>query len=202
MRSDDFRRMWATHDVTQYRSGTQYFHHERVGDLDLDYESFDLAGDIVPRPSSSTPPHPAPRTPSSRRSPRSADGGHASRPTTVVTRRTGEQLMCPRVRHRLTTGLGLATAAALLDDGHSVIVHARNPSAPPTSTISSQRGADLVVGDLSIRADVVRVADQVNSLGPLDAVVHNAGVYIDRNGSRRSTGMPKCWPSTCSRRTC
>ena len=47
MRSDDFRRMWATHDVSQYRSGTQYFHHELVGDLDLDYESFDLAGDIV-----------------------------------------------------------------------------------------------------------------------------------------------------------
>ena len=47
MRSDDFRRMWATHDVTQYRKGTQYFHHELVGDLELSYESFDLAGDIA-----------------------------------------------------------------------------------------------------------------------------------------------------------
>ena len=47
MRSDDFRRMWATHDVTQYRNGTQYFHHELVGDLELSYESFDLAGDIA-----------------------------------------------------------------------------------------------------------------------------------------------------------
>ena len=47
MRSDDFRRMWATHDVTQYRSGIQYFHHDLVGDLDLNYESFDLAGDIA-----------------------------------------------------------------------------------------------------------------------------------------------------------
>jgi transcriptional regulator with XRE-family HTH domain len=46
MRSDDFRRMWATHDVTEYRSGIQYFHHELVGDLDLQYESFDLLGDI------------------------------------------------------------------------------------------------------------------------------------------------------------
>ena len=46
MRSDDFRRMWATHDVTQYRSGTQYFHHPLVGDLDLNYESFDLNKDI------------------------------------------------------------------------------------------------------------------------------------------------------------
>ena len=47
MRSDEYRRMWATHDVTQYCSGTQYFHHDRVGNLDLDYESFDLAGDIA-----------------------------------------------------------------------------------------------------------------------------------------------------------
>ena len=47
MRSDDFRRMWATHDVSQYRSGIQYFHHELVGDLELSYQSFDLAGDIA-----------------------------------------------------------------------------------------------------------------------------------------------------------
>ena len=47
MRSDDFRRMWATHDVTRYRSGVQYFHHQLVGDLDLNYESFDLAGDVA-----------------------------------------------------------------------------------------------------------------------------------------------------------
>lgn len=47
MRSDDFRRMWATHDVDQYRHGTQYVHHDQVGDLELAYESFDLAGDIA-----------------------------------------------------------------------------------------------------------------------------------------------------------
>ena len=45
-RSDDFRRMWATNDVTAYRSGTQYFRHPIVGDLDLDYETFDLTTDI------------------------------------------------------------------------------------------------------------------------------------------------------------
>jgi hypothetical protein len=47
MRSEDFRRLWATNDVTQYRSGVQYFRHQLVGDLDLQYESFDLAGDIA-----------------------------------------------------------------------------------------------------------------------------------------------------------
>ena len=79
-----------------------------------------------------------------------------------------------------TTGLGKATAAALLDDGHHVVVHARNTRRARDVDDLVSRGADLVVGDLSIRADVVRVADQVNLLQPLDAVVHNAGVYIDR----------------------
>jgi NAD(P)-dependent dehydrogenase (short-subunit alcohol dehydrogenase family) len=80
-----------------------------------------------------------------------------------------------------TTGLGKATAAALLDDGHHVVVHARNTRRRGDVDDLVGRGADLVVGDLSIRTDVVSVADQVNSLGPLDAVVHNAGVYVDRD---------------------
>lgn len=45
-RSDDFRQMWARHQVSRYRTGTQYFRHPLVGDLDLQYESFDLTGDI------------------------------------------------------------------------------------------------------------------------------------------------------------
>ena len=79
-----------------------------------------------------------------------------------------------------TTGLGKATAAALVDDGHHVVVHARNTQRARDVDDLVARGADLVVGDLSIRTDVVSIADQVNSLGSLDAVVHNAGVYVDR----------------------
>lgn len=45
-RSEDFRQLWARHDVTRYRTGTQYFRHPLVGDLDLDYETFDLTTDI------------------------------------------------------------------------------------------------------------------------------------------------------------
>ncbi len=80
-----------------------------------------------------------------------------------------------------TTGLGKATAAALLDDGHHVVVHARNVQRAGDVDDLVARGVDLVVGDLSIRTDVVGIADQVNSLEPLDAVVHNAGIYIDRD---------------------
>jgi transcriptional regulator with XRE-family HTH domain len=41
-RSEDFRTMWASQDVTQYWGGTQYFHHPLVGDLDLDYVNFTM----------------------------------------------------------------------------------------------------------------------------------------------------------------
>jgi NAD(P)-dependent dehydrogenase (short-subunit alcohol dehydrogenase family) len=79
-----------------------------------------------------------------------------------------------------TTGLGRATAAALLDDGHHVIVHARSERRAADLADLIERGADLVVGDLVVRSDVVSIADQVNALERLDAVVHNAGVYVDR----------------------
>jgi transcriptional regulator with XRE-family HTH domain len=46
MQSEDFRVRWASHDVRQYRSGTQPFHHPLVGDLTLSYEALQLTADI------------------------------------------------------------------------------------------------------------------------------------------------------------
>ena len=44
-RSDDFRRRWAAHDVRYHRTGRKRFHHPIVGDLELDFEAFELPGD-------------------------------------------------------------------------------------------------------------------------------------------------------------
>ena len=44
-RSEDFRRRWAAHDVRYHRTGRKKFHHPLVGDLELDYEAFELPGD-------------------------------------------------------------------------------------------------------------------------------------------------------------
>ncbi len=44
-RSEDFRRMWASHDVRLHRSGTKIFHHPAVGKLELDYEALMLPAD-------------------------------------------------------------------------------------------------------------------------------------------------------------
>jgi transcriptional regulator with XRE-family HTH domain len=44
-RSEDFRHRWAAHDVKYHRTGRKRFHHPLVGDLELDYEAFELPGD-------------------------------------------------------------------------------------------------------------------------------------------------------------
>ncbi|HEY3437622.1 MAG TPA: helix-turn-helix transcriptional regulator [Actinotalea sp.] len=44
-RSEDFRRLWASHDVRYHRSGTKAFHHPAVGLLELDYEALVLPAD-------------------------------------------------------------------------------------------------------------------------------------------------------------
>ncbi|MBH0122512.1 helix-turn-helix domain-containing protein [Rhodococcus sp. CX] len=44
-RSEDFRRLWASHDVRHHRSGSKVFHHPVVGILELDYEALVLPAD-------------------------------------------------------------------------------------------------------------------------------------------------------------
>lgn len=44
-RSEDFRRLWASHDVRHHRTGTKVFHHPVVGTLELDYEALLLPAD-------------------------------------------------------------------------------------------------------------------------------------------------------------
>jgi hypothetical protein len=44
-RSDLFRRLWGAHDVREHRTGIKNVHHPVVGDLDLTYQSMDLASD-------------------------------------------------------------------------------------------------------------------------------------------------------------
>jgi transcriptional regulator with XRE-family HTH domain len=44
-RSEEFRVLWASHDVRVHRSGTKRFHHPLVGDLTLAYERLDLPAD-------------------------------------------------------------------------------------------------------------------------------------------------------------
>ena len=73
-------------------------------------------------------------------------------------------------------GLGRAAALSLLGDGHEVVVHARSTSRLAAVRDLLERGAEAVVGDLSNLEETRDVAEQVNRLGHMDAVIHNAGV--------------------------
>jgi transcriptional regulator with XRE-family HTH domain len=44
LKSEEFRRLWARHDVREKTSGTKRFVHPIVGDLSLEYESFVIGG--------------------------------------------------------------------------------------------------------------------------------------------------------------
>jgi NAD(P)-dependent dehydrogenase (short-subunit alcohol dehydrogenase family) len=48
-----------------------------------------------------------------------------------------------------TTGLGRAAAQALVDDGHDVVLHARNSARARSVDELARRAAGVVVGDLA-----------------------------------------------------
>jgi NAD(P)-dependent dehydrogenase (short-subunit alcohol dehydrogenase family) len=82
-------------------------------------------------------------------------------------------------------------AQLLVTAGHHVILHARSEQRA-AEALSAVPGANsAVVGDLSSLKAMHDVARQVNRLGRLDAVIHNAAIGY-REGSRGSTvdGLP------------
>ena len=75
-----------------------------------------------------------------------------------------------------TDGLGLMAAQRLTDQGHDVVLHARNDARANDARAALPGAAAVVVGDLSSIAQARGVAEQANALGLFDAVIHNAGV--------------------------
>jgi len=84
-----------------------------------------------------------------------------------------------------TDGLGRAAAQSLLDEGHQVVLHARSADRAATIAALRARSAGIVIGDLRSAAETRSIAGQVNAIGRMDAIIHNAGVYAER--SRGST---------------
>ena len=88
-------------------------------------------------------------------------------------------------------GLGQMAARLLIDQGHSVVLHARNEQRG-RDAMSGVPGAEaVVVGDLSSIAQIRKVVDQINALGPFDAVIHNAAVgYQEPRRIATEDGLP------------
>lgn len=74
-------------------------------------------------------------------------------------------------------GLGQLAAKSLADQGHAVVLHARNAERARYAHQHVPAAAHILIGDLSERDETRSVAEQANTWGTFDAVIHNAGVY-------------------------
>ncbi|KAL4913902.1 hypothetical protein BDW62DRAFT_220478 [Aspergillus aurantiobrunneus] len=86
-------------------------------------------------------------------------------------------------------GIGQAAAKLLADQGHSVVLHARNADRAVSAHQAIPGAEAVLVGDLSSIAEIKRLADEANRLGdrPFDTIIHNAGIGYGGTSSREIT---------------
>jgi NAD(P)-dependent dehydrogenase (short-subunit alcohol dehydrogenase family) len=89
-------------------------------------------------------------------------------------------------------GLGMMAARLLVEAGHRVVIHGRNRKRADDALAASPGVETAVVGDLESIRETRSVAEQVNALGGVDAVIHNAGVgYRDRRRVETIDRLPR-----------
>lgn len=74
-------------------------------------------------------------------------------------------------------GLGQLSAKLLVENGHNVVLHARNSKRGQEALENVPGAENVLTGDLSSKEETIKLAEQVNKLGSFDAIIHNAGVY-------------------------
>ena len=88
-------------------------------------------------------------------------------------------------------GLGRMAAELLIEQRHSVVLHARNQKRGKDAMAAVPQAETVVIGDLTSIAQTRGVAEQVNKLGVFDAVIHNAGVgYREPRRIATEDGLP------------
>jgi NAD(P)-dependent dehydrogenase (short-subunit alcohol dehydrogenase family) len=90
-----------------------------------------------------------------------------------------------------TDGLGRAAAGVLMGEGHEVVLHARTRERASALSALVPDAAGVVIGDLSSVAETRDLAGQVNDIGRMDAVIHNAGIYLEPSRSATADGHAK-----------
>jgi NAD(P)-dependent dehydrogenase (short-subunit alcohol dehydrogenase family) len=90
-----------------------------------------------------------------------------------------------------TDGLGRGAAGVLIGEGHEVVLHARTLQRAAALSDLAPDAAGVVIGDLSSAAETRALADQVNQIGRMDAVIHNAGVFLEPSRATTADGHAK-----------
>jgi NAD(P)-dependent dehydrogenase (short-subunit alcohol dehydrogenase family) len=86
-------------------------------------------------------------------------------------------------------GLGLLAARRLIQAGHEVVLHARNPARSRDTSAAAPGASAIVVGDLASIEQTRQIAEQANATGRFDAVIHNAGVYLEPQRVATADGL-------------
>lgn len=88
-------------------------------------------------------------------------------------------------------GLGRMAAELLIEQGHKVVLHARNEQRAQEALAAVPGAETVVLGDLTSIAQTRGVGEQVNKLGSFDAVIHNAGIgYREPRRIATEDGLP------------
>jgi len=94
-------------------------------------------------------------------------------------------------------GLGLLAARRLIEMGHQVVAHARNAQRARDTIGKISELEHIMIADLSELEETKKMAEEVNSLGRFDAVIHNAGVYHADNITVLSVNTLAPYVLTC-----
>lgn len=87
-------------------------------------------------------------------------------------------------------GLGLMAGQLLVQQGHTVVLHARNAQRAEEARHKLPEAAAVLTGDFAKLAEVRGLADQANALGTFDVVIHNAAIgYKEKKRSLTVDGF-------------
>lgn len=87
-------------------------------------------------------------------------------------------------------GLGLMAGQLLADQGHKVVLHARNESRAADARKAAPKAEAVAVGELGAVAAAKDLAAKVNALGRFDAVIHNAAIGFGESHHVTKDGVP------------
>jgi NAD(P)-dependent dehydrogenase (short-subunit alcohol dehydrogenase family) len=91
-------------------------------------------------------------------------------------------------------GLGLMASRLLAEQGHAVVLHARNEASAQATRVALPQAEAVLVGDLSTLAAMRDVAGQAKEHGRFNAVIHNVGIgYRETRRVETADGLSQLW---------
>lgn len=88
-------------------------------------------------------------------------------------------------------GLGMMAAKLLIQQGHQVVLHARNEDRAEEALEANPKAETVLTGDLASISETIDLAKEVNKLGKFDAIIHNAAVgYREPRKIMTIDGLP------------